>query len=79
MLKVLIVAELPRQSRTMQGKPPEYTPSQLERLKSKKGQTSGTGSTENEETSIIIHPEYKIEQPRTAESTPHRVSIFATH
>ena len=44
-LKVLIMSELPRQSRRMQGKPLEYTPSQLEKIKIEKGQTSGNGST----------------------------------
>lgn len=50
----------------MQGKPPEYTPSQLENLKFETGQPLGTGSTEKEETSIIIHPDYEVDQPQTA-------------
>lgn len=70
------MVELPRQPRRMQGKPPEYTPSQLEKLKSEKGQTSGTGSIEHEETSIIINPEYEVDQPQTVESTPRRVQFL---
>ena len=70
------MVELPRQSRRMQGKPLEYTPSQLEKLKSEKGKTSGTGSTEHEETSIIIHPKYEVDQPQKAESSQRKFSIF---
>lgn len=57
------MAELPRHSHRMQGKPPEYTPSQLENLKSERGQQSRTGSTEQEETSVIIHPDYEVNKP----------------
>ena len=65
MLQFLIVVELPRQSCRMQGKPPEYTPSQLEKIKFEKGKPSGNGSTEKEETSVIIHPDYEVDQPQT--------------
>ena len=59
----------------MQGKPPEYTPSQLEKIKSEKGKTLGTGSTEQEETSIIIHPDYEVDQPQTTESSQRKLTI----
>ena len=70
------MAELPRQSCRMQGKPLEYTPSQLEKLKYEKGQPSGTGSIEQEETSVIIHPDYEVDQPQTTESSQRKISIF---
>ena len=69
------MAELPSQSRRMQGKPPEYTPSQLEKLKSEKGQTSGTRSTKHEETSVIIHLDYKVDQPQTTENYERKLTI----
>ena len=52
------MAELPRQSRRLQGKPPEYTPSQLEGLKALVPHTtSRIQSTKLGESSLITHPE----------------------
>ena len=75
-VKILTVAELPRHSHRMQGKPPEYTPSQLENLKYERGQPLGTVSTKQEETFVIIHPDYELDQPRTAESYQRQPEIF---
>ena len=58
----------------MQGKPSEYTPSQLERLRYERGQTSRTILTEQEETSIIIHPDYEVDQSQTTKFT-QKISI----
>ena len=69
------MAELPRHSRRMQGKPPEYTPSQLENLKYERGQPLGTRSTEKEETSVIIHPDYEVDQPQTIDSYQEQLEI----
>ena len=52
----------------MKGKPFKYTPIQLENIKSERGQPAETKSTEQEETYIIIHPDYNVEQPQTIES-----------
>ena len=76
MLKVLVVAKLPRRSRRTQGKPPEYTPSQLEGLKSLIPNVIGrTRLTEQGESSIIIHPDFEVDQPQIAEHTPQKFSI----
>ena len=70
------MAELPRRSRRTQGKPPEYTPSQLERLKSLiPNVISITGLTEQGESSIIIHLDSEVDQLQIAERTPQPVSI----
>ena len=54
------MVELPRQSRRLQGKPPEYTSSQLEGLKAVvvPHTISRIRSTETRESSIITHPNY---------------------
>ena len=59
------MAKLPRQSRRLQGKPPEYTPSQLEGLKTLVAHSiSRIRSTEPGESSIITHPDYhEVNQP----------------
>jgi len=48
------VAELPIQSHRILGDPPEYTPSQLEKIKDEKSKSSGFGTVEETETSTII-------------------------
>ena len=70
------MAELPRHSRRMQGKPLEYTPSQLEKLKSERGQQSGIRSTEQEETSVIIHPDYEVNQPQRVGTNQEQPKIL---
>ena len=53
------MVELPRQSRRLQGKPPEYTPSQLEELKALVLHIiSRIRLTKLRESSIITHPNY---------------------
>ena len=55
------MAELPRQSRRLQGKPPEYTPSQLEGLCALVSSSSSRiRSTEVEVSSIVVHPDHQI-------------------
>ena len=71
------MAELPIQLRRTQGKPPEYTPSQLERLKTLIPHTiSRTGSKEQGESSVITHPDFEVNQPHLAEHTPQKISIL---
>ena len=61
------MAELPRQLCRIQGKPPEYTPSQLEGLKALVPHTtSRIRSTKPGESSIITHPDYhEVNQSQT--------------
>ena len=55
------MAELPRQSRRLQGKPPKYTPSQLEGLRALLSPTeSRIRSKEAGESSIFVHPDYQL-------------------
>ena len=71
------MAELPIQLRRTQGKPPEYTPSQLEILKTMIPHTiSRTGSTELGESCIITHPDFEVNKPQLAEHTPKKNSIL---
>ena len=67
MLKKLSVVELPRHSHRMQGKPPKYTPNQLENIEYERVQQSSTGSTKQGETSIVIHPEFEVNKHQTIE------------
>ena len=54
------MVELPRQSRRLQGKPPEYSPSQLEGLRALVSSSSGRiKSTEVGTSSIVVHPGYQ--------------------
>ena len=54
------MVELLRQSRRLQGKPPEYTPSQLEGLHALVSSSSGRiRSTEIGTSSIVVHPNYQ--------------------
>ena len=70
------MVELPRRSRRTQGKPPEYTPSQLEGLKYLiPNVINRTGLTEQGESFIITHPDFKVDQLQVAEHTPQMVSI----
>ena len=70
------MAELSRRSCRNQGKPPEYTPSQLEGLKSLiPNVISRTRLTEQGESSIITHPDFKVNQLQIEEHTPQIVSI----
>ena len=56
------MAELPRQSHILQGKPLEYTPSQLEGLRALVLPTENRiRSTEVGESSIIFHPDYQLQ------------------
>jgi len=48
-----ILFESPRQSHKMQGKPPECTPSQLERIQTERLESTRSKSLEESETSII--------------------------
>ena len=65
------MAESPRRSRRTQGKPPKYTPSELEGLKSLiPNVISRTGLTEQGESSIILHPDFEVDQSQVAEHTP---------
>ena len=57
------MAKLPRHSLRMQGKPLDYTPSQLEKNKAERVQQSRIGSTEEGETSIVIHGDFNVNQP----------------
>ena len=55
------MAELPRQSRRLQGKPPKYTPSQLEGLQALVSPSDNRiRSTEAESSSIIVHHDHQI-------------------
>ena len=55
------MAELPIQSRRLQGKPPEYTPSQLEGLQALVSPSDiRVGSLEAGESSLIVHLDYQI-------------------
>ena len=56
------MAELPRQSRRLQGKPPKYTPSQLEGLRALVPPSDSIfGSPEAGDTSLIVHPNYQVQ------------------
>lgn len=56
------MAELPRQSRRLRGKPPEYTPSQLEGLRALVSPShSRVGSPEAVESSLIVHLDYQVQ------------------
>ena len=56
------MAELPRQSRRLQGKPPDYTQSQLEGLQALVSSSdSRVGSPEARESSLIVHPDDQIQ------------------
>ena len=56
------MAELPRQSRRLQGKPLEYTPSQIEGLRALVSPSdSRIRSTEAGESSIVVHPDYQLQ------------------
>ena len=61
------MVELPRQSRRLQGKPSQYTSSQLKGLKVVVPHTiRKIRSTKLGESSIITHPDYhEINQPQT--------------
>ena len=53
--------KLPRQFQRLQGKPPEYTPSQLEGLHALVSTSRGRiRSTEIGISSIVIHPDHQI-------------------
>ena len=72
-IKYLIVAELPRQSRRLRGQPPEYTPSQLEGIRALVSPSdSRVGSPEAGESSLIIHPNY---QAQATESISEPISF----
>ena len=67
------MAELPIQSRTLQGKPPEYTPSQLEGLRALVSPSdSRIRSTEARESSIVVHPDYQLQ---TTEHIQEPISV----
>lgn len=56
------MAKLLRQSHRLQGKPPEYTPSQLEGLRALVSPSdSRVGSPKAGESSLIVHPDYQIQ------------------
>ena len=56
------MAELPRQSHRLRGKPPEFTPSQLEGLRALVTPTeSRVGSPEAGESSFIVHPDHLVQ------------------
>ena len=55
------MAELPRQSQRLQGKPPEYTPSQREGLRALVSSSSDRiRSTKIGSSSIVVHPDHQI-------------------
>ena len=55
------MANLPRQSQRIQGKPPEYSPSQLEGLRAMVPRSSRRlRSTEVESSAIVIHPDHQV-------------------
>ena len=55
------MADFPRQSRRLKGKPPKYSPSQLEGLRALVSSSSGRiRSTEIGSSSIVIHPDHQI-------------------
>ena len=67
------MAEFPRQSRRLQGKPPEYTPSQLKGLRALVSSSSGRiRSTEIGNSSIVVHPDY---QTPTTEYIQEPISV----
>jgi len=54
------VAELPTQSGRLRGKPPEFSPSQLEGLRALVTPSdSRVGSPEEGESSLVVHPDYQ--------------------
>ena len=56
------MAELPRQSRRLRGKPPEYSPSQLEGLRALVTPSdSRVGSSEEGESCLVVHPDYQVQ------------------
>lgn len=60
------MAELPRQSRRFQGKPPKYSPSQLKGLRALVSPNDNrVGSPEVEESSLIIHHDYQIQTTKS--------------
>lgn len=52
-----MLAESPRKSRRMQGKPLEYTPSQLEKIKIERSRSTGSKASEEHQTSTILQSE----------------------
>jgi len=56
------VSELSRQSSRLRGKPPEYSPSQLEGLRALVTPSdSRVGSPEDRESSLVVHPHYQVQ------------------
>ena len=68
------MAELPRQSRRLQGKPPKYTPNQLEGLRALVSPSdSRIRSKKVGESYIVVHPDYQLQ---TIEHIQEPISIF---
>ena len=59
----------------MQGKLPQYTPSQFEKIKIERVQQSGTESIEQGEKSMVIHLDFEVNQPQIIEKDQEQLDF----
>ena len=48
----------------MQGKPPKYTPIQLEKIKAERSKSTGSGPSDQPETPTMVESEIEVNQPQ---------------